>query len=74
MKWPKQACVIQSQSAGSVRLDPGKPWADDAAVVREAPNLFADEPQVPLMGERPVENARNAPGAPGRITGVKRGR
>lgn len=74
MKWPKSVEVINTKSAGMVRLDPGKPWADDAAVVREAPDLFADEPQVPLMGERPVENARNAPGAPGRITGVRRGR
>jgi hypothetical protein len=71
VKWPKSAAVVQTASHGSVRLDPNTPWADDADVVRERPDLFDDEPGVPLRGGRIVETARQAPGQ-GRITGVKR--
>jgi hypothetical protein len=71
VKWPKQTGVVQTDSQGSVTLDMGTPWADDAEVVRERPDLFADDPAVPLRGGRIVETARQAPGQ-GRITGVKR--
>lgn len=74
MKWPKNTHVVQTECSGSVSLNAGTPWADDADVVRERPDLFGDEPTVPLAGERPrpVENARNVPGGGGRITGVRR--
>jgi hypothetical protein len=71
VKWPKSDGVVQTESQGSVKLDPGTPWADDADVVRERPDLFGDDPAVPLRGGRIVENARQAPGQ-GRITGVRR--
>lgn len=72
MKWPKETHVVQTECAGSVRLDQGTPWADDANVVRECPDLFQDDPAAPLRGGGIVENARQAPGT-GRITGVRRG-
>lgn len=72
MKWPKATHVVQTECAGSVRIDTGTPWADDADIVLERPDLFQDDPAQPLRGGRIVETARQAPGA-GRITGVKRG-
>lgn len=71
-KWPKDSGVVQTHCAGSVTLSTGTPWADDAAVVRERPDLFQDEPARPLAGGRVVETTRQAPGD-SRVTGVVRG-
>jgi hypothetical protein len=76
MKWPKGDTVVTTKSAGQALLRKSEPWADDHPVVRERPDLFNDEPAegARAFEQRPVEDARNVPGAGGRITGVKRTR
>lgn len=74
MKWPKQDCVVQTNSSGSVTLLKSHPWRDDHPVVRERPDLFADDPVEGAQAyeDRPVEDTRNVPGGAGRITGTRR--
>lgn len=76
MKWPTSDLTVQTESSGSVLLRRSEAWADDHPVVKERPDLFGDEPAEGARAyeERPIENARNAPGGPGRVTGVKRTR
>lgn len=74
MKWPTSDLVVQTEASGSVTLLRSEAWADDHPVVRERPDLFADNPAEGARAyeARPVEDARNIPGGAGRITGTKR--
>lgn len=74
MKWPKDDLVVQTTCAGQTLLRQNEAWADDHPVVRERPDLFADEPAQGARAYegRPVEDARNVPGSGGRVTRVTR--